>query len=154
MINRQEQALVRRGSLGDAAVDGLFAGLGAGLVMAVYLVLAGLLNGVGPAVVLARFSTGESLSPWTGLLSHLAVSSMYGVVFGLLIFLLPRRLAVPDTLWLAGALYGVLLFLVAVFIILPGTASAFDETPLFHLAAAHILYGLAVGLFSSRGSVR
>lgn len=148
-MNRQ-QAAVRQGSLGDAAVDGLFAGLGAGLVMAAYLVLAGLLNGQGPALVLARFSTTENATPWQGLLSHLAVSSMYGMVFGLLLFALLRH-AHPERIWLAGALYGLLLFFVAEFVILPGTGSPLGETPGFHLAAAHLLYGLAIGIFSSRG---
>jgi hypothetical protein len=152
MMNRQ-QAAVRQGSLGAVAVDGLFAGLGAGLVMAVYLVLAGLLNGQGPALVLARFSTTEGAAPWQGLLNHLAVSSMYGVVFGLLLFALLRH-AHPERIWLAGALYGLLLFFVAEIVILPGTGSPFAETPVFHLAAAHILYGLAVGIFSSRDKQR
>ena len=40
---------------GDAAVDGLLAGAAAGIAMAAYLVVIGLVAGEGPAVVLARF---------------------------------------------------------------------------------------------------
>ena len=154
MIHRHEQAVVRQGTIGDLAVDGLFAGLGAGAAMAVYLVLAGLFAGVGPAEALARFSAVDGASALEGLLSHLAVSSMYGVLFGLLIYILSRRAGSLDRFLLVGLSYGVLLFLVAQYVVLPGTGSPLGETSVFHLAAAHILYGLVIGLLSARWQVR
>ena len=42
-------------SSGDAAVDGLLAGLGAGIAMAAYLIVAGVLGGESPVLVLSRF---------------------------------------------------------------------------------------------------
>ena len=55
MVRTEKTVDERRQTAGDAAVDGLLAGAAAGIAMAVYLVVAGLLAGEGPASVLARF---------------------------------------------------------------------------------------------------
>lgn len=71
-------------SLGDTAVDGLVAGLPAGLQMAVVLVLAGLLSGTPLLETLGYFDPAQAGNWLTGLLAHLAVAAIYGVVFALL----------------------------------------------------------------------
>ena len=55
MVRTEKTVDERRQTAGDAAVDGLLAGAAAGIAMAVYLVVAGLLAGEGPASVFARF---------------------------------------------------------------------------------------------------
>ena len=76
---------------GDAAADGLLKGIVAGVVMAAYLVLAGLVVGEGPGTVLARFTPGEETSVVTGTLVHLAVSAVYGALFGAIWHMVRRR---------------------------------------------------------------
>ncbi len=151
MVSRQKQMMIKRVAAGDAAVDGLLSGLGAGLVMAAYLVVVGLLRSEGPGVMLARFSAGAAISPWMGLLSHLAVSAMYGVVFGLLSRWILRRWSRTSAGWIAGLLYGTLLFLVAELVILPGTGSPLSAIPPLHFAIAHLLYGLVLGSLTYQG---
>jgi hypothetical protein len=136
---------------GDAAVDGLLAGLAAGLLMAAYLWLAGLLQGVSIGALFARFDPGQPASPLTGALVHLAVSGVYGVAYGLGLKLaggLPLAQRAPG--WLLGAAYGLALLGVAYGVVLPGTGSPLRELPPIHLAAAHLLYGLALGRLAGR----
>jgi hypothetical protein len=156
MISEREPVATRGNSLGDAAVDGLFCGLGAGLLMGAYLVLAGLLAGEGPGVTLARFSVAGPVSPLTGLITHLAVSAVYGMFFGVLVGLISRSLPgggarrLPG--WLAGLLYGGALYAIAQLVILPETNSALLEIPPLHFLAAHLLFGLLLGSLLGRVS--
>lgn len=129
----------------DAAVDGLFAGLMAGVIMLLFLILAGLLIGEAPDDLLMRFATGQDPNPLTGGLIHLAVSGIYGGVFSLLIHALPNRLLDHLPGWLAGLLYGGALLLLAMNIILPGLRSPLQELPLGVLAAGHAVYGIILG---------
>lgn len=137
----------KKTTMGDAAVDGLIAGIGAGALMAAVLVVAGLLVGDGPGVVLGRFDPGAAASPVTGGLMHLAVSGVYGALFGL-----GRRLIsgwqplsrLPG--WLIGLVYGLLLWAVAQASLLSGAESPLRELPALPFALAHVLYGLALGL--------
>jgi hypothetical protein len=71
-----------KGTIGEAAADGLLAGEAAGVIMAAYLALAGLTWGSGPVEVLALFDPGETGSALFGLIAHLAVSGVYGAAFG------------------------------------------------------------------------
>ena len=68
-------------SIGDSAVDGLFGGAIAGILMAVYLVIAGLFNGEDPGTVLGRFTPSGDGSSLLGAAAHLAVSAVYGAIF-------------------------------------------------------------------------
>ena len=129
----------------DAAIDGLFAGLAAGLLMGIVVILGGLLVGESPAAVLERFSTGHTTTPLSGGLMHLAVSVVYGIVFGLLAHALPSRVLRRLPGWLAGLLYGLLLLAVAVGALLPGLNSPLLEIPLWILALGHAVYGLVLG---------
>ena len=142
-----KRALDRDRTFGDAAVDGLLAGGAAGILMIVYLLLASLAQGQSILALLSRFDPGQAASSVTGGLIHLAVSGVYGLVFGL-----GRRLTAGWPVlgrlpgWLAGVLYGLLLLAVAWTVILPGTNSAVREIPLVHLAIAHVIYGLSTGI--------
>src|SRR5512143_1113048 len=79
----------------QAAVDGLFAGLLAGLVMAAFLAVTSLVRSETLSALFSRFSPAQAASPFTGFLLHLAVSSVYGILFGLVWYLTAslRRLA-------------------------------------------------------------
>ncbi|MEI2689109.1 MAG: hypothetical protein V9H69_05095 [Anaerolineae bacterium] len=89
---------VRSISAGDAAVAGLLYGLVAGLAMAAFLVLAGLTQGQTPASVLGVFTISGEPNVLTGLLGHLAVAGVYGLVWGLAWRLMGPRLRVPAIL--------------------------------------------------------
>ena len=116
MVRTEKMVDERRRTAGDAAVDGLLAGAAAGIAMAAYLVVTGLLAGEGPAVVLARFdpSGAGAASPLIGAVMHLAVSAVYGLLFGLIYRLIGRgRLAGRAAGALIGLVYGLVLLLVA-----------------------------------------
>lgn len=128
-------------TMGDAAVDGLLAGLAAGIAMAVYLLITGLLSGDNLANLLGRFAPGDPTTPVAGALSHLAVSAIYGALFG--IFWMPLRKRVPALAM--GLVYGVVLFLIAQYALLPGTGSSLLEMSPLNFAIAHLIYGLVLG---------
>jgi hypothetical protein len=137
---------------GDAAVKGLFNGFVAGIIMAVVLVAAGLMGGVSTASTLERFTpvAGGALA---GVLAHLAVSGIYGMIFGLLWSSLLRWLRLDTGPWqaiLAGAAYGLLLWLGAQFILLPTTDAAFGSLPVGQFLSAHLAYGLILGWLFGR----
>jgi len=154
---RQATNTIRRDiSLGDAAIDGLFAGVLGGLVMGVYLALAGLLLGEGPAAVFSRFALSEEHAPLTGLLLHLAVSGIYGMLFGVIwsqALRLRSFTPTPQAAVLAGDAYGLLLVLVAWFILLPASGSPLRELPFLHFAIAHLIYGGVLGYVAYRRSL-
>ena len=126
---------------GDSAVDGLLAGLVSGLLMMVYLILAGLALGDTMVDVMGFFSPSGNGDPVSGVIAHLAVSSIYGAVFGLLLRVVGARLH-PSV---SGLLYGLLLFAVANYAIIPETGSSLSAFTPFNLAMAHVLYGLVLG---------
>jgi hypothetical protein len=97
---RTQPILRKKTGAGDAAVDGLCSGVLAGAAMGLYLVLIGMRIGQGPAVVLGRFDPAGGASPLTGALAHLAVSGVYGLLFGLLGYLGTGWRRIP--VWLAG----------------------------------------------------
>ena len=148
-MQNDEQLTYKEVTLGDAAVDGLLAGGGAGVLMAAYLIVAGLVMGETVGVVLGRFDPGQGGAPLVGALAHLATAGVYGVIFGLLGRFVPRgwRGRVPG--WLAGLVYGLALFAVAL-VLLPAVASPLQEIPRLHFAVAHVIYGLTLGFLFHR----
>jgi hypothetical protein len=145
-----KQLIDRRRTTSDAALDGLFGGLTAGVAMAVYLVAWGLMTGMGPGAVLGMFDPGERGVALTGALTHLAVASVYGILFGLIWWALRRTLRLGVPAWLAGAVYGLLLLLVAKAVVLPAAGSPLAEIPTLHFAVAHVIYGVVLGYLSER----
>jgi hypothetical protein len=142
-------------SPGDSAVDGLLAGTGAGLLMALYVGAVGRLSGQAWRDILAQFDPSPAPSPLTGVVAHLAVAGVYGLVFALAWRWL-RRASPRVPGWLAGLAYGLLLWALAT-VLLRLPAAATPEGWLagvapVHLAVAHMLYGLALGwLLGRRG---
>ena len=136
-------------TLGDAAVDGLLAGGGAGVLMAIYLALMGLTWGNRIGATLGLFDPGTARAPAVGLLAHLAVAAVYGALFGAG-WRLPARLWPRFPLWLAGLGYGLALWGLAAALFVPGAASALAVIPPVHFAIAHGLYGLALGIGLAR----
>ena len=144
----QTKNLIAKGStIGDSAVDGLFGGLGAGIIMAIYFVAAGMIGGENPARVLSRFDPSAAASPLTGTLMHLAVASVYGMVFGI-----GYRYIRLDRLltWLAGLLYGLALLVLAEVVVLPSTQSSLPAVPVLSFGLAHVIYGLTLGWLIQR----
>ena len=134
-VGRQERAW------GDTAVDGLLAGLIGGLLMCLFLILTGWLNREAPLVSLGYFDPAQSGSWLSGLLAHLAVSAIYGVVLALLLRGMSRpHPAHAPLAWLWGGVYGLLLWGVAT-----AVASPLDQIPAWEFGLAHLLYGMAVG---------
>jgi uncharacterized membrane protein YagU involved in acid resistance len=134
----------------DAVIDGLFGGLLAGGGMLVFLIAAGLWGGSPAMQTLSHFGIpGQSISPLASLLLHLGVSSVYGILFGLLINILPRKYrgALPGWLW--GIFFGLLIWLLAELVLLPGSGSALLEIPRGLFAGSHVVYGLILGWFSA-----
>jgi hypothetical protein len=141
----------KRKSIGDAVIDGLLAGIGAGLVMALFLLLAGVLSGDAPADVIGRFDPARSNNLVASLLTHLALSAIYGAIFGLL-FQMPVRWR-PTLLrfgWLAGLLYGLVLYTIARSAMWAGADSGLVNFPTTILLLAHAIYGLVIGLSIGR----
>ena len=143
-------------SLGDSAVDGLLAGAGAGLLMGLYVAAAGLLAGQGLGSILAQFDPSPTPSALTGVLAHLAMAGVYGIVFAVA-WRWVRRLWRRGPAWLAGALYGGGLWALAQLLLaLPaGQAEGWlaGVSPV-NLAVAHLVYGLTLGwLLGRRGAV-
>jgi hypothetical protein len=153
MVRTEKTAGERQRTAGDAAVDGLLAGAAAGIVMTVYLVVMGLLAGEGPAVVLARFdpSGPSAASPLLGAVLHLAVSAVYGLLFGLIYRLIGRgHLAGRAAGALMGLVYGLALLLVAQGLTAVYAGAALREIPALHFALAHLIYGLVLGWLVAR----
>lgn len=130
-------------SWGDTAVSGLLSGILAGVVMAGFLVAVGFVNGESVAQILSHFGAGQGTTPLAGLLTHLAVSGIYGIVWGYL-FRIVRAL-LPAPAWLVGLAYGLLLFLVAqgVFLVGPTLLTGIPST---QFLIGHGIYGLTLGL--------
>lgn len=138
-------------SLGDTAVDGLLAGIGAGLVMALFLLLIGLVNGDLATAVFGRFDPGQNQQWLTGLVIHLAVSSIYGIVFGLLYLVLIRiRPSWARLSWLLGLAYGLLLYGVVQTALAMGIDSGLVQFTAVMLLIAHAIYGLVLGVILGR----
>lgn len=140
-------------NIGNLAVDGLVNGLISGILMYLSLVIAGLAARVPSGNLLTWFSAGEVTTPFQGMLSHLTVSVIYGMVFGVLFWpLLMRFPSITLIGWFGGFAYGALLLLLAQSAVLPGTDSPLGQLPLWILAAGHAVYGLALGGLFARGT--
>ena len=144
----------RERKISDAALDGLFGGLAAGVAMALYLAVWGIFAGQAPGAVLGLFDPGKRGVVAAGALTHLAVASGYGILFGLIWWALRRGLRFGVPAWLAGVIYGVVLLLVARALVLPAYGSPLGEIPILHFGVAHAIYGAVLGDLSERIGAR
>lgn len=138
-------------TIGDAAVEGLFSGMIAGISMAIYLGLVNLILGESLLETLARFAVSDDTTPLLGFLLHLGVSGVYGLVFGLIYQITLRRWISspsPGLSIITGSAYGVVLLLLAQVVLLPGSASPLKEISLTHLSIAHLIYGVTLGILT------
>jgi hypothetical protein len=139
----------------EVAVDGLFAGLLAGLVMAAFLAVAVLAHSETLGSLFSRFNPAKMGSPLTGLLLHLAVSSVYGILFGLVWYLtlsLRRLASLPWQAVALGVVYGAGLFFFAWYVLLPASASPLRQLPSWQFGAAHLVYGSILGWLTVRST--
>ena len=145
---------VRSTSVSDAAVDGLLAGVGAGVLMAVFLVLSEwLLAGASPLDIIARFDPSGQPVPLTGLFIHLAISAVYGLAFGIIGQFLGRLLPARGSVWPLiglGALYGSLIFLIARAIFWQAGSSTLLGFSPVNFWLAHEIYGCLMAWMMSR----
>lgn len=154
MANGTSFVTDRKKTIGDVAVDGLLAGMAAGVLMGFVLVLLSLLDGVGPLDTLRRFDPAGEGSAAVGGLLHLAVSGIYGVLFAVGYYILGRWWPEINRYgWLLGALFGVGLWLAAQFIFLPGLNSALAGLQPLFFAVGHLVYGLVIGYLIGRRPV-
>jgi uncharacterized membrane protein len=84
---------------------------------------------------------------------HLAISGVYGIGFGLIYGMALTRAKGSPPGWLllfSGAVYGALIWLLAVTVIIPRTEGFFESLPTGYLISAHLLYGMITGLLFKR----
>jgi hypothetical protein len=145
-MTEQRRVYEQEQTTGDAAVDGLLAGVGAGIVSAIYLVIVGLISGYTLATIIGPFDPTQG-NALVGGLVHLAVSGVYGVLFAVLYRWLGRRWSwANNRTWLFGLLYGLVLLLVAEGASQAGIDTAFSGLPMVNTALFHLIYGLVLGL--------
>jgi hypothetical protein len=157
MVTDTKKIINREVSMGDAVIDGLLSGMLAGLAMVAYLLVYAWVSGMGLLDILALFAPSAESRALVGVLAHLAVSGIYGALFGLGYAVLLRRKDFSPSTWVyavIGALYGLLLLAAAWLVLLPATGSQMQEIPLIHLAIGHLLYGALLGLLVYRGARR
>ncbi len=143
-MEKSQDHLGQKTSSGDAAISGLFSGLLGGLAMALVILLFSLAAGQGLAY-LGYFSTSTPVPPIQGLLMHLSVSGIYGMLFGLIHrWSGLARLKLPG--WLAGLIYALLLWAFAVVVLLPAAHSLMLSLPWYVFFAGHLAYGLVLGV--------
>jgi hypothetical protein len=134
-------------TIGDTAVDGLTAGLTAGTVMMLVLIIGGLLGQTSPLRIVGYFDPAQGGSWLTGLLAHLAVSAIYGVIFALLLAGMDRiRPFFRQWGWLWGAGYGLVLYGLARGVVLTAVASPLVQIATWNLILGHLVYGLVLGI--------
>jgi hypothetical protein len=81
-----------------------------------------------------------------GTLIHLSVSALLGLLFGLLSHWMLKLTTDFGLALLTGMIYGMLIWLLAYFVILPQIDSALLETYVPAYIVQHIVYGLVTGL--------
>jgi hypothetical protein len=138
-------------STGDAAVDGLLSGIAAGLLMIAYLVIAGMLVGDKLSATLIRFDPSQYGSPVLGLISHLAMSAIYGTIFGVILKAGSGRWpSLHRYGWIAGLIYGAILLILAQAVYFQTVYIPLAKITLPHLIVAHLIYGSALGFLVTR----
>ncbi len=145
-MDKSDTLPVNKSGVSIRAVDGVVYGLLGGVAMFLSLVVLALLSGEAPGVIPARFSGVGITSPMVGLVGHLGVSAIYGVLFGVLIWpVLVRYSSGKISGVLGGILYAGLLVLLAQIAILPGINSPLSQIPFWQWALGHGIYGLVLG---------
>lgn len=141
----------REQTWGDTAVDGLLAGLIGGVLMTLFLALVGWAGGAPPQATVALFDPAQTGNWLSGLLAHLAVSAIYGLVLALLLRGVRRiRPSWARFSWLLGLAYGLLLYGVVQTALATGIDSGLVQFTAVILLIAHAIYGLVLGIILGR----
>lgn len=143
MSNRIQDMHRRQNEVGDTAVDGLLAGFAGAVAMIVVLLILGWLDATPPAQMLRAFDATGNRSAFLGLLLHLATGGLYGILFSLGYRLLGRSSRYLP--YAAGIAYGLLLWLLARFLLLPTAGSTLLKLSQVDFSLAHLAYGLTIG---------
>ena len=140
-------------NINNLAVDGVIYGLVAGAAMFLSLFALALLSGEVPGLIMERFTGSGISSPVLGLLGHLGVSAIYGVLFGIFVWpVLARYFSGKISAGLGGSLYAGFLILLAQIVILPGINSSLSQFPFWQWALGHVIYGLVLGSMFARSA--
>jgi hypothetical protein len=136
----------------DVIIDGLFNGIQAGLLMGTYLAVALIASRQGLAPFLNDLSQLTGTGPLTSVFFHLAVSGIYGALFGGISKLVSIKWPASTSAWPnqgLGVIFGALLYLFANTILLPETRELLKGLQPIHFLIAHLIYGWALGLLMS-----
>jgi hypothetical protein len=150
MISAKDRSGEKDKKAMDLAIDGFIGGILAGLAMGLVLVVGEWILGITPGAVLGRFSPSGNSLPMTGALVHVAVSSIYGLVFGLLIFPVRKLIRRNLPVWTFGLVYGGILFLLAQSVFLSGIDSTLQAIPAWLFLLGHLVYGVLLGWWVGR----
>ncbi|MGW8226553.1 MAG: hypothetical protein ACWGOY_12500 [Anaerolineales bacterium] len=150
-MDKMDVVTKNNGGISNLAVDGVIIGLLSGITMYVSLAALALFTGGTPVSLLERFSASGLTSPLQGLMSHLAVSAIYGALFGAVVWPVITRFTSHGWIgWIGGLTYGSFLFLLAQTAILPSINSPLGEIPNWQWALGHAVYGLVLGALFAR----
>ncbi len=140
----------RRLMLGGGAVAGMIGGVAIMIVMMIAAASRWHSIWVGLKIPVYPFFPDRALLPTPdaplvvlGLILHLAIGSLWGVLFGIVSFGLPRKATIG-----AGLLLGAVTWLVMSYVVLPlsGAGLITRATPVPIAIIEHVIFGLAVGL--------
>jgi hypothetical protein len=151
MMNRGRAFADNQPKSGDAAVAGLLAGLGAGMSMALALVVINWFAGGGAVATFGPFDPAGSGNWVTGLLTHLAVSGIYGMLFAQLMVWGNRAWSpMPRASLATGLVYSGVLLLLAWLWLLPAANAVLRAQPFLPFALGHAVYGATLGAWLGR----
>ena len=98
-MNKIENLNSQRITIGETAVDGLISGIWAGIAMAFFIIIAGWMAGDSLLVSVRRFSINPTTTPLITVITHVAISAVYGLLFALIIIAISRF--VRPTRWIS-----------------------------------------------------
>lgn len=137
-------------NIGDSAVDGLVGGLVAGVAMGIYLMVVGLRSRISAWYLIETLVPLNNDNLVYTILLHLAISMIYGAVYGALISVIRRVSGLHFRNWFLivfAGLYGLALFVFARVVLFSVIEQAFfSQNLLLHLFIAHVFYGFVLGL--------
>ncbi len=136
----------KKEALREAAVNGAFFGLLAGVFMQLYMLLAGMVVAGSNWAFVSYLDLTHSGSPWQTVFTQLVVSVLLGAVFGAICFwsTLVQKRVMPT--WLAGLAYSMLLWALVAALILPKDHFILSPLSSVYLLFAYMVFGLVLGL--------
>ena len=99
---------------------------------------------------LGNFSSGAAVPPLQGLLMHLAMSAIYGMLYGLLHRWIGTGRLQRFPGWLVGLVYALVLWGFAVTVLLPAARALILTLPWPVFFSGHVAYGLVLGARQKR----